>query len=79
MNNFDHYAAARSLTSQLIELGYALDAAALTSAMEAGATGTEIFMELQFRLAEIIQRVPLKGEPQWLALRLLAELKEALE
>lgn len=47
--------------------------------MDEGATGTEIFMALRFHLAEIVKRVPLKGDSQILASRLLAELDEALE
>jgi len=79
MSNFDHYAAARDLMSRLDNDGYAADAATLRSAMENGATGTEIFMALRFHLSEIIRRVPLKGESQIQASRLLAELNEALE
>ena len=79
MSNFDHYAAARELISQLAQTGYATESAALTAAMEEGATGTEIFMGLRFHLAEIIKRVPLAGDSRTLASRLLAELNDALE
>lgn len=79
MSNFDHYAAARELISRLGQAGYATEAAALKAAMDQGATGTEIFMALRFHLAEIIGRVPLEGDSQTLASRLLAELDDALE
>lgn len=79
MSNFDHCEAARDLISQLDSNGYAADASRLRSAMEDGATGTEIFMALRFHLSEIIRRVPLKGELQIQASRLLTELNDALE
>lgn len=79
MTNFDHYTATRELISLLDQGGYKSEAVALKAAMDEGATGTEIFMALRFHLAEIIKRVPLKGDSQILASRLLAELDEALE
>ena len=79
MSNYDHYAAARDLTSSLEEEGYAADAAKLRSAIANGATGTEIFMELRFHLSEIIQRVPMTAQSWITASRLLAELNDALE
>lgn len=79
MSNFDYYAAAKDLISRLESDGYADDASKLRSAMEEGATGTEIFMALRFHLSEVVRRVPLKGESQTRASRLLAELNDALE
>ena len=79
MSNFDHYAAARDLISHLDRDGFASDAIKLRTAMEEGATGTEIFMALLFHLSEIIRRLPLTGESQIRASRLLAELNDALE
>lgn len=79
MSSFDHYATARELISHLERTGYPTEAAALDSAMADGATGTEIFMALRFHLASIITRIPLKGDAQLLASRLLAELDDALE
>ena len=79
MSNFDHYAAARELVSRLAQAGYADEATAIQTAMEDGATGTEIFMALRFRLSGIIKQVPLVGGSRILASRLLTELDEALE
>lgn len=79
MSDFDHYAAARRLISQLSHAGYTAEATSLNAAIEEGATGTEIFMALRFHLSKIIQSVPLKGESQILASRLLAELEDALQ
>jgi predicted cupin superfamily sugar epimerase len=79
MNEFDHYAAARALITRLERDGHTADAARLRSAIEDGATGTEIFMALHFFLSEIVRRVPLVGESQVLASRLLAELNDALK
>jgi hypothetical protein len=79
MSNFDHYAAARELVSRLAQAGYADEAMAIQTAMEDGATGTEILMALRFRLAEIIKQVPLVGDSRILASRLLAELDESLD
>lgn len=79
MSNFDHYAAARELIARPDQAGHVTEAAALNAAMEEGATGTEIFMALRFHVAEIIKRVPLAGDSQTLALRLLTELDDSLE
>ena len=79
MSDFDHYAAVRVLIAHLSHAGYAAEAASLTAAMEEGATGTEIFMALRFHLSKIIQSMPLQGESQRLASRLLSELEDALE
>ena len=79
MSNFDHYVAARDLISLLEKEGCATDAAKLRSAIEDGATGTEILMALRFHLSGIIRQVSLKGESQVRASTLLAELNDALE
>jgi hypothetical protein len=78
MKRFDHYAATRDLISHLESDGYAADAAKLRSSMEDGATGTEILMALRFHLSEIVRLVPLDGESQIQASRLLVELNNAL-
>lgn len=79
MRDFDHYSAARNLISRLEADGYGSDATKLQSAMDDGATGTEIFMALRFHLSDIIQRVQLRGGAQILASQLLDELNRALE
>jgi hypothetical protein len=79
MSNLDHYETARELITYLLDHGHNDEAASLMSAMENGATGTEIFMAIRFHLSDIIKRVPLENSVQILALRLLAELNSALE
>lgn len=79
MSNFDYYAATEELISRLEQDGHVRDAAKLRSAIEEGSTGTEIFMALRFHLAEIVRSVPLKGESQIKASRLLGELNDALK
>jgi hypothetical protein len=79
MNNFDYYAAARSLIAQLTNDGYLAEASRLHAAVEGGATGTEILMALRFHLEQIIQHVPLRGESQIRASELLVELSDVLQ
>ncbi|MGZ4958436.1 MAG: hypothetical protein ACXV7J_04220 [Methylomonas sp.] len=79
MSTFDHYASSRELIKYLLENEYNEEANALMSAMENGATGTEIFMAMRFHLVKIINSVPLKGSSKLLASRLLTELNRALE
>jgi hypothetical protein len=78
MSKFDYYAEARDLISRLDSDGYDEDASKLRSAMEDGATGTEIFMALRFHLSEILRKIPLRDEVQIRASRLLSELNDAL-
>jgi hypothetical protein len=79
MSNFDHYEAAQDLISCLEKDGFIEYASRLRSAMEDGATGTEILMGLRFHLSEIIRLLPVTGELQIRALELLAELNDVLE
>ncbi len=79
MSSFDHYAVARKLMVLLQKQGYSSEAKALALAMAEGATGTEVFMALRFRLANVIERVPLAGETKKLALELFEKLNDSLE
>jgi hypothetical protein len=79
MSNFDHYAEASNLIDHLSVDGHPIEAAILKSALEDGATGTEILMALRFHLSGIIRRVSLTGASQIIASRLLSELNEVLE
>jgi len=79
MSNFDYYLEARDLISRLKSEGDDESASKLRSAMEGGATGTEILMALRFHLAEIIKNIPLRDETRIQASRLLVEIIDALE
>jgi hypothetical protein len=78
MANFDYYAVAQDLISRLEAEGRTADAEKLWSAIDEGATGTEIFMALRFYLLEITKHASLEGELQLIVARLLAELNRAL-
>lgn len=78
MSKFDYYAAARDLITRLDSDGHGEYASKLRSAIEDGATGTEIFMALRFHLSEILRKIPLRDEVQIRASRLLSELNDAL-
>jgi hypothetical protein len=79
MNNFDFYAASAELASLLENDGHSSAAAKLRTAIEEGSTGTEILMALRYNLVEVTGQIPLKGNAQRMASRLLAELNNALE
>lgn len=79
MKNFNYYEEADRLISSLEGEGYDLYAATLRSAIEGGATGTEILMALRFHITEIVKRIPLKSESKIKALKFLVELSRALE
>ena len=79
MSDFDYYAVAQDLISRLETEGYDANATAILSAMEEGATGTEIFMALRFHVSTIVGKIPLKAESRAPASKLLAALNDALK
>lgn len=79
MVKFDHYGAARELIAQLHQAGYISEAVALNAAIEDGATGTEILMQLRFQLKKLINKATLTKSLRTLTSALLTELDEVLE
>lgn len=79
MNEFDHYAVANDLIERLESDGHGRDARTLRDAIERGATGTEIFMALQFHLREILTRRTLSEGIREIGTTLLSALDLALE
>ena len=78
LSQFNHYEAAKKLADYLEINGHAVEAQRLKSAMEDGATGTEIFMNLRFHLRDVIQRIPMDSVTLAAARQLFEELDRAL-
>ena len=78
MKKFDHYEFARELISDMERQGLSDGAARLKSALDEGATGTEILMALRFSLAEIASNCPLPEQINAKANRLILEINKAL-
>lgn len=78
MANFDYYAEARNLITELVGCGRTADAEKLRSVIEEGSTGSEILMGLRFYLLQFDQHLPFEGDMKVIAERLLSELNKAL-
>ena len=79
MNDFDCYVATRELASIVVSAGFADDAHALESAIEAGSTSTEIPMGIRFHVADMVRRLPLDAEAEELAKSIVSAIDKALD
>ncbi|MFM0381163.1 hypothetical protein PQQ72_29560 [Paraburkholderia strydomiana] len=54
MNAYDYYGEAKALAEALKNAGFPVDGSEISLAMEEGETGTEIFMMMRARLANLL-------------------------
>lgn len=79
MNTYDHHAEAQELAAMLRKESLGNYADALVTAIQEGATGTEIFMALRWNIKNIIDAKKCSDLTDAKARRLYQELDKALQ